>query len=293
MATLFKDLQKRSSDLLTKEYPSDKSEIKAEWKSKTLSGIEIESTTTRDRNGNLVANLKEKYNIPEYNADVSAELNTNKDAKLEFSFKDSLVQGLKTTAAGHSQNANAFTALSAEYKHPHFTFNGAVDYGKPSDSTLEGSATSQFSGAALGISAKWSLANQRLSSFKTILAYNTLEFDTALYGSVEATKDGSSTKNVVGASYFHSINSLLKAGGDISVDTSAPSQRPLLTWGVSYQLTSDSTVKAKLDSVGKLGLSLSQQLNRTTKLVVGTTVDTNNLSGKNTSTFGMHLTFTQ
>lgn len=263
-AVLFKDLQKRSSDLLTKEYPSDKSEVKTEWKGSTGSGIDFETTVTRDKSGNVVGNLKEKYLVPQYNAEVTGEINTNKDAKLEVAVKETL-KGLKTTVSGHSKGNDVFTAFSVEYKHPHFTFNGNVDYANPKGSCVEGAATSVYNGVSLGIFANWGLASQSLNNFKTLLAYRSKDFDTAVSGSVVS--KGGKTQNLVGVSYFHQINSQIQAGGEIVADTSSET-KPLLTFGSAYKLSNDSTVKVKLDTVGKLGLSLVQQINNNTKLTL-------------------------
>jgi len=47
--SLFKDLNKRNSDLLTKDFPSEKKENKVDWKGETSSNISFETSLTQKK----------------------------------------------------------------------------------------------------------------------------------------------------------------------------------------------------------------------------------------------------
>jgi len=69
-----------------------------------------------------------------------------------------------------------------------------------------------------------------------------------------------------------------------------PDKKPALAFGASYKLQPDSTLKARFDTEGKLGLSLAQQVNKSVKLLISSTIDTNSPSGKNGTSVGFALT---
>jgi len=132
---LFKDLGKRSSDLLTKEYPSE--EKKFEWKGTTSNGVTIETNAVQKGDGPIVGTITPSYKYKEYGLNVLGEFNTNKDIKLETSVENQGVQGLKATLTGEQKGKDTFATLAAEYKHQHATVNGSVDFGKSKGNTIK------------------------------------------------------------------------------------------------------------------------------------------------------------
>jgi len=127
---LFKDVRKRSSDLLTKEFPGDKSEKKLEYKGDTASGVGFETLFLQDDKGTITATVKPKFTYKQYNAEVNGEFNTKQDVKVEASVQDQFVSGLKTITSINNKKGEVFGALGVEYKHENAAVNATVDFGK-------------------------------------------------------------------------------------------------------------------------------------------------------------------
>jgi hypothetical protein len=54
-------------------------------------------------------------------------------------------------------------------------------------------------------------------------------------------------------------------------------------------LEADTVLKGKFDTTGKLGLSYQQKFSKNSKLTISSTIDTNNIGAKNSSTLGFTL----
>jgi len=126
-----------------------------------------------------------------------------------------------------------------------------------------------------------------LKELTTILSYSSSEFDVAAFGKIQNQHD--EDRNELGLSYFHKIHNYWQVGSEATFDISNTDAKPKLTFATQYQLQNDTSLKAKFDTSGRLGLSYQQKYNKNAKLTISSTIDTNNLGGKNSSTFGFSL----
>jgi len=134
---LFKDLNKRLNDLLTKEFPL---ENKVEWKGETADGVIVETNLVQKNNA-VVGTFTPKYKYKEYGAEFLVELNTKKEAKAEVSVVDQITKGLKLILTGNSKGEELWATFGEEYKGEFGTLTASIDYGKESGSTIKASAT--------------------------------------------------------------------------------------------------------------------------------------------------------
>jgi len=285
---LYKDLNKRSSDLLTKDFPSEKKENKLDWKGKTSSNLSFETSFTQRNDGSVLGIFSPKYNIKEWNTTLTAELKTNKDFKLEVSADNQFAPGLKTTVSGESKGEDLIGTVAVEYKHDVATFTGSVDYGQASGSNIKASSVLGTQGFSFGASVDYFVGSSNDSSLREVNAvasYSTAEFDVSAFGKIQNEKDST----ILGANYFHNVSSDVQVGGEISFDTQNPDTKPKLVAASTYRIDPDASIKAKFDTNGKLGLSYSQSFKNVSRLVLSGTVDTNNLSAKNASSIGFNL----
>jgi len=296
---LFKDVGKRVTDLLTKEFPAEKQERKVDWKSTTASGtkLEVDVKTTEDRDGSkTVGTLKNTYFVKPYDANVSVSLNTDKEFKSEVSFQDKFVRGLKTIFKLESQNKKSgleyYGVAEVEYKHELATATVAAEYGRASENALKGSLVVVRQGVTVGCNAEYLRTDVAtdLKELKTSVGYASGEFDVVAYGKVNQGRDKKS-RTEVGASYFHLVNSGFKVGTEVKFDvtTKDAEKKPTLTFGSEYRWDKDTTLKAKYDTDGRLGLSYGLQINPQTKLLASAQIDTNEPSGKHGTQFGFNL----
>lgn len=286
---LFTDLGKRLTDLLTKEFPSEKGENKLSWRGQPNKETTLETNIVQRKDGSIIGTFIPKYNHREWGTTFSAEINTRREVKVEAVADDFLsVDGLKTTATGYSKGAENYGEFGLEYKHEMATVTSSVDYGKLNGSTVKASAVIGAQGLALGAKTEYFFGGEsELKDLTTTLSYSSPEFDLTAFGRIQSIND--EDKNELGATYFHRINSDWQVGAEAVFETANTDAKPKLTFGTQYALHPDSILKAKFDTAGKLGLSLQQKFNRNAKITIASTIDTNNLSGKNASNINFTL----
>jgi len=198
------------------------------------------------------------------------------------------VDGLKTIITGYSRGVENFGNFGFEYKHELATVAASVDYGKPAGSTVKASAVIGSQGIALGASAEYFFGGEsELKELTTVLSYASPEFDLTGFGRIQ--NQNEEDKNELGATYFHRVNPDWLVGAEATFETANTDAKPKLAFGTQYQLNSDTILKGKFDTAGKLGLSYQQKYNKNVRLTLAATIDTNNLGGKNSSSFGLTL----
>jgi len=265
---LFKDLGKKASDLLSKDFPSE--EKKVEWKGVTSNGVTIE-TKFEQKGDALVGTITPSYKLKEFGTTFLAEVNTKKDIKLEASVENQLVEGSKVTVTGEAKGKDSFVTVYGEYKHPRATVTGSFDFGKSNGQTIKSTALFGMAPFSLGLSCEYLMGQtNEMKNFNTTLGYTTKEFEATLFGRT------SGDKNEIGGSYFHNVNSDLVFGAEAVFDTSTPDSKPKLAMGTQYKLNEDTIVKGKLDTTGVVQASIAQRLSRNSKLTFGAKVDTKN-----------------
>jgi len=283
----YKDLNKRNSDLLTKEFPSEKKENKVDWKGETSSNVSFETSLAQRYDGSILGIFTPKYRIRDWRTTVSADLKTNKDFKVEVSVDDSFTPGLRSIFSGESRGEDLFATVGVEYKHELATFTGSVDYGQASGSSLKTSSVVGTQGFQLGASVDYFIGasnDSSLREFNATASYSNDEFDTGLFGKILPEKDS----NVFGANYFQRVNTDLSVGAEVTFDTQNPEIKPKLTAAAQYRIDPDAVVKTKFDTNGRLGLSYQQRF-KSSRFTISGTIDTNNLSAKNSANVGFTL----
>jgi len=285
-----KDIGKRVSDLLTKEFPSEKQENKVEWKGKADNNVTFETSFLTKKDGSIVGTFVPKYEFKEYGTTVSAELTTAREYKAEVAVKDQLTKGLKTTFTGQAKGDDQWSTIAFEYKQDYVALTGSVEYGKAAGSTVKGSAALGANGWAAGVSAEYFVGftqDSDLKELNSVLSYAGPAWDAAAFGRMKSLKDDS--VNELGLNYFHKVNRDLTVGAEVVFDTANAEAKPKLAFGGQYAFSDDTAVKAKLDTAGRLGLSWAQRYNKNAKIVLATTLDTNALGAKAASTLGFTL----
>jgi len=285
----YKDLNKRSNDLLTKEFPSEKKENKVDWKGETNSQVSFETTLVQKNDGSILGTFSPKYKIKEWNTTILAELKTNKDFKAELAIENQFTQGLKTTLTEENRGEDFFTSFGVEYKHDLAAITGSVEYGNTTSTTnIKASTVVGTQGFSLGASLDYFIGggsnDNSLREFNATAQYANDDFELGFFGKILNEKDS----NIIGANYFQRVNGDLQVGTEVSFDTQNPDTKPKLTAGAQYRIDNDAFVKTKVDTNGKLGLSWTQKF-KSSRLTVSSTMDTNNLGGKGNSSVGFNL----
>ena len=90
-------------------------------------------------------------------------------------------------------------------------------------------------------------------------------------------------------SYFHKVSGVMQVGVGLSKPLNKPDTD--IEFGCAYKLDKDTTVKARVDSEGKLGTSYKQKISPLTTMTLAAQVDTVNLAD-NKHKFGLALNIT-
>jgi len=288
--TFFKDLNKRLSDLLTKDFPSEKQENKVEWKGTTTNGVTFETNFVQRKDGSILGTFIPKYVYKPWGATYTGEINTKKEVKAEVAVADKLAPGLKTTLTANSRADERFATVAVDYKHELGSLTVSGDYGKTAGSNLSAAAVVGYQNFALGAKADYFLGitqDSDLKEFQANLTYLSNEYDMQAFGRIRSL--GDDDKQELGATFFHKVHNDLSVGAEVVFDVSNhTTNKPKLTFGSQYRLEKDTLLKGKFDTDGKIGLSYQQTFSKNAKLTIAGTVDANNLA-KNSSTFGFTL----
>jgi len=264
-----------------------KKENKVDWKGETSNLVSFETSLLQKSDGSILGTFTPKYRVKEWNTTLTAELKTNKDFKAEVVVDNPFTPGLKVTVSEESKGDDLFATLGFEYRHEFLALTASADYGQAAGSNLKGSTVVGNQGFQLGTSFEYFLGASNDSSvreFNATAAYGNDEFDVSVFGKILPEKDS----NILGANFFQRVNADLQVGAEVTFDTQNPDTKPKLTAGAQYRVDGDATIKTKFDTNGKLGLSWQQKF-KSSRLTVSGTVDTNNLSGKNSSAMGFNL----
>jgi len=288
---LFKDVGKRLKDLLTKDFPSEKQETKVEWRGRTQNGVNIESNLTVNSDGSVVGKIIPSHRIKDYGANLTLDLSTKRETKVEVSVEDKPLEGLKTTIAGNAKGDEYWATVGAEFRHEIGNITASIDYGEQRGATLKGSllvGTTSPEQISVGGDVEYLVGadSSQLKTVNTKANYSNNEFDIGVFCRINNDKDS----NEVGVSYFHRVNTDFFVGSEIAIDPAkALENKPKLVLASQYALGADTILKGKFDTTGQMGLSFSQKLNNNARIVLGSTIDTSNLASKASSKFGFTL----
>jgi len=280
-ATVFKDLGKTCSDLLSKDYKVGKTTV--EIKSKTPSGVTFTPTATKA--GDAVSGeLKAKYALAKA-IEGEMVLGTSGSITASIEMADALTSGLMITAECERAKAGkpgvlGSANLIAEYKQDSFATKVAFD---PYKNDLLASATFALSDITLGASADYCTRVNGVQKFSAVGQF--VQPDFILMAKLADSK-GAKT---LGCSYFHNVSSEMQLGVALAKPLAKPDVG--IEFGMAYKLDKDTTVKAKVDSEGILCTSYKQKLSSLTTMTLAGQIDTVNLSD-NKHKFGLALNIT-
>jgi len=274
---LYADLGKKSSDLLSKEFPDRN---KVEVKTKTISGVSFEGNVTKNNDGSIYGSLYPKYKFGSHGITVGAQVDTKRAVKVEATVED-LLPGLKSTLTGHGDSESI--TFDSEYKHEYLTLAGSVNVLGAQGNRFTASSVFGFDGFAVGLQAEYVYDKWR--TVNGIASYTNPDFVATLF----ARANNQASTNIIGLTYHQRLNSRSAVAAEASFDVNKTTESPKITVGGSYDLDPSTTTKARVDTEGRISLSYAQRLNKYARLILGTSINSNNLSSSGNHTFGLTL----
>jgi len=239
MPVQFKDFGKKAKDLFKKQYDY-KNEIKV---CSTAAGVKVETGGYRSKS--LVGYTKINYTDATL-GDVEFEAHSCGNTKGSLKFKG-VTQGVDVTLAGSAKDVS----LDTVYSQDSVTATAKVVHGLSNSSTAVSiSGVLGVDGVSVGASVDLDAANPAAPSDYNVGAEYTQK-------DLTASLVTSSQGNDITASYFQKI------GGDLNLGSSMlvkPSGTRLFTFGGEYALDKCTALKAKADSKGIVGTSITHTL---------------------------------
>jgi len=301
---LYKDITKKSNDLLNKEYPT---ETKIDFNRKTQQNGSVEGNVVFKGDGPQFTILP-KYNFSINNspAAVNLEVSTRKDAKVEFTLEPKHAPGLKTiTSFGFKEGEEIVPTISAEYRTSHATINSSFEYRSKGSTSKSSSVFGIYPGFNLGLFAEYFLGKteQTFRELAVTGTYTTPQFEIGAFSRLNnrkdpkkaANKDYKIPKTEIGLNYFHNFNKNYALAAEAVFDATNNEERPKLAIATQFKPDESNIFKIKVDANGRVTGSVQQKLNNTTKLTLSTSTDTNKftqLSLSDAANVGVSLSFT-
>jgi len=277
---LYADLGKKSSDVLSKDFP-DKN--KFEFKSNRIgNGLTFESSLTQEKDGGVYGFIFPKYKLNAYGVTAGVRFDTKRNAKLEVTHEGA-VKGLKATVTAHGDNESV--TVDSEYKHEKFTLQGLVNVLSAKGNTVTGSAVFTHQGFALGLQTEY-----QIDKWNTVNGHFSYSFADTTLGLTARANTNSST-NILGFNYFQRFYDRTIVAAEASADISKTTEIPKITIGGSHELDSVNTLKAKADTDGRVSVAFSHKLSPAARVTFGSSFNTNNFSSGGHNTFGVQFNF--
>lgn len=275
---LFVDLDKKTRDFLSKDFPD---KVKFDFKAKK-NGLNVELNIARSNDGSIYGSISPKYNFGAYGLSFGGQVDNKRAIKVDLTSDDAL-PGLKAGITGHGDSESV--TVDGEYKSPYFTLAGSVNLFSAKGNKLVGSAVIGNEGLAVGVQSEY--VYDKLQTVNGTLSYSNQKHNyvSALYARVNT----QSSSNVLGFAYHQRFDRAAVAG-DVSLDVNKVTDLPKITIGSSYDFPDKSepiTIKGKVDTEGRISVSYAQQLNKYARLIIGGTINTSNFSPSGNHSFGV------
>jgi len=276
---LYSDLGKKSSDLLSKDFP-DKAKLEIKTKAEN-GGLSFEGNITRNTDHSFYGLLNPKYKHGGHGLTVGASVDTRRALKVEATVED-LVPGLKTSITGHADSESL--TVDAEYKHEYLTLQGAVNVLSAKGNKVTASSVFGYEGVAVGLQAEY--VYDKWQNFHGVASYTHPDYVSTLFARVNT----HAASNILGFSLHHRFSPRTSLAAEAALDVNKSAESPKITFGGSYDfLDSPTTVKGKVDTDGRLSLSYAHRLNKYSRLILGTAININNFSSSGNHAFGLTL----
>ncbi|KAL5469530.1 hypothetical protein EMCRGX_G030795 [Ephydatia muelleri] len=257
----------RSTALLKKntENNFDFPKFKLSLKTKTESGVEFETNGSHDLDKSRTqGSLKTKLKFADQGVVVSESWNTNAELDTELTYEPSRFQGVKLTlsssflaASGHKTGK-----LRAGYRREYFSGEGDVDL-QVTGPVVKASGVLMYKGWYAGYLLGYSTATAKLANNDVAVGYQGNDF--TVHSSLADIQD---------------LHTSVSSKTEVGLTTNYNVQTSNVSLGVAgkYTLDDGAVLKTKVNNLGQVGISYSQNVRDGVKLTLSTLVDGRNIN---------------
>jgi len=276
--TEFGDIGKAAKDLLGKEYNFGKTKFEA--KATTAGGIEFTNTVERnDSDGHIKGEIKTKYKHDASGLIFNDTVTTSNNLVFKVEAPE-IVSGtkveLETTFNPYQVSKEIRAGATLQYDHLTSTFSANI-FQKPE---VKVDAVVGHEGLVVGAQAVFDVTSSGLSDYSAAVGYAEKDYSISMHSNKRFSQ--------YEAKFSHTVNSKVSLASLASWSTNDKSAA--IEFGAQYKLDSDTSLKTKFDTTGKIGFAYIQKIRPDTKATFGVLIDTRNLD-QNAHKFGYSLTF--
>jgi len=274
----FADLGKQARDVFGKGYHVGV--IKLDVKAKSDSGVEFNTSGTHvPSSGKVSANLETKYKCSDHGVTMSETWNSDNTLSTDITCEDKLAKGLKLVLANKfvPSTGQIKGAAKTTFKADCVTVNGESSLDLSPN--MVGAGVFGYQNWLIGGQVGFDAAKSSLTKSNLAIGYVAKDFTLHTYCN-DATH--------YGGSVYQKINKDLESAIDISFNPASNSS----VFGLGCKLSTDrnSSVRAKFNSHGSLGLGYQHKLRDGVTVTLATVIDAKNLAGGDHK-IGMGLEF--
>eukprot|EP01120_Amphizonella_sp_Union-15-10_P008859 TRINITY_DN326_c0_g4_i1.p1 TRINITY_DN326_c0_g4~~TRINITY_DN326_c0_g4_i1.p1 ORF type:complete len:309 (-),score=64.09 TRINITY_DN326_c0_g4_i1:144-1070(-) len=304
-APVYSDLGKKAKDLLKKGYYTE-NPVQVEVTAKTANNVKLHGLTASDRkDGSLSVLLEPGFQHKGHNYELGASISS--DAKKGHTFKGSWepnsVKGLKTTLGlttlskkteGKPQD-KIFSTLGLEYKAYNYTGTALLNFPfvaskiKDRQPIMTVTGTYRYGNLTFGglVEEKLPIETEPFQISKWATSFDYSRDDSSVTLSVNSeVVDDDDDKLVATLGFYQRVHTDLEIGSEISVASLLEPAK--IQFGGIWGIDTGSTIRAKVDSEGQVGLSLQHKLNSTVTLTASADVNAVTAVGHK---YGFHFNF--
>jgi hypothetical protein len=301
----FSRIGKGAVDLLKNDFP-DTYKVEVETASeKGLSFVSLgERKKTKDGKDVVYASFQPKFKVDKYGLEFKGTLDNESLFKSEFTVNDLLLPGLKTTLKAEAGKAQVINA-AFDYSHEYFTLGTSVDWKGVGDLAFGFSLVTGHQGFSAGVQTAY-FAQREADSKKEVgfdsvvggFNYKATSHDISLFLKRETKEEGKDaekkavTAHSVQAKLHYTPNKETSLATEFELDPAQISdliKATKIKFGGTHKVDADTTLRGRFDTDGKLGLSVSKQLNSHLNVTLGTEINTAALSGEHKFGFKLGL----
>lgn len=277
----FADLNKSVKDLFSKNYNIGFGKV--DVRTVTANGVEIRGIGQQDIGGDApraFGSLEHKYVQRNYGLTLVEKWSTDNRVTMEASVEDKFLAGAKVTflAGLSAQTGKRDAGLKFTYRRPflHLTTDVDLDFAGP---IVRSSAVSSYNNLRFGGSMVFDSAKSAITRYNLALGLGAARY--TLHAGTTHFRDFE-------MGVYNRVDQNLEVGFQTNFSTSGGNT--LLGIGAKYDLDATASVKAKVDTVGQLGLTYTQELRKGVKLTLSSLINGQNLSaGGHRYGFGLEV----
>ncbi|KAJ9084152.1 Mitochondrial porin [Entomophthora muscae] len=278
MAVPYSDVAKGVNDLFNKDFPF--AITKLEVKSVASNGVAFTLNGSQNpKSGAISSELKTQFN--DYHNGLNTTLTFNDASALGFKVElaDKVLNGLKLELNNTFIPATNGLTTKVTVSHKSPTTHSRILADLLNGPIFNADTIALHKGFILGGEAGYNLKTGNVTKYNGTVGYATPEFSLTL--------QSNKSLNEFTTGFLHRIAINTEVGARVHYITN--SEKPVsIEVGAKHIIDKYTALKAKVDSVGQVGLSLTQVLRPGVKATLGASIDSTRLN-QDAHKFGFHL----